>query len=257
MVSDSGGSFSQAVQQLQGSVQPLATLTGLPVETQIKRDVAVASLEAKIQAIIATQAAIGQFVTSVLPRLQRAAVDLNAGTRPDQVVAIVTQTTTSAGILKQRVDALSADGRAARDQLINFSASLASLEYQLENQRNSLNAELQDIARQLNEPGANRVASADTTALISRTGELMTPFRSVASQMASLATLKQSVNWTTDVISTVIDQITRLGNDVTVLAGDVSGVINELSDAPGAQLKAQLYLATAIRQLQTLQTDAA
>lgn len=242
------GLLSQAIQNLQRSIQELLKLTGLPVEAHNKRSSMVPVLASELLKISAIQPVVNQFVIDAMPGIQQAKANLEANTNLDQVVAAILRVSTSAVTLKQGVDALSADINATHTQIIDLITSLAPLQKQIQNQQIHLQGELKAEENKYNNSGI-----VPGYWLLE---EMRNQIRFMETYAVALEESEHSLSSMITDFSGVINQISCMSNAVHIIASEDAQVIDDLKNTQGDQLIARIYLTTTISQLQTLETDA-
>ncbi|SOD97812.1 hypothetical protein [Spirosoma fluviale] len=242
------GLLSRAIQNLQGSIQELLKLTGLPVEAHNKRSSMLPVLANELLKITAIQPVVSQFVVDAMPGLQQAQANLEANTNLDQVVAAISRVGTLAGALKQGVDDLSSDINATHTQIIDLITSLAPLKKQIQNQQIHLQGELEAEENKLKNPWI-----VPSYWLVE---EIRNQIRFMEAYSVSLKESERSLTSMVADFSGVINQISYVSNAVHIVASEDAHVIDDLKNTQGDQLIARIYLMTTISQLQTLETDA-
>lgn len=247
------GRLSQAMRQLRDQGLLLLALNDLPTELQKKRNSVLTALEMILKLIDATQTEISRFVADTLPELQRTQTDLNAGTNLSQVAQTIILITTKARALKYKIDELSAGITTVKQQVVDFSTSSAPYETQFQQQQAVLRAEMQRVASELyNSDGWTNFWNQVT----GHNRELMEQLDRLNAYLVSFGTYKQAIDSLLNDLLGMMNQTDFLNNAVGFLAGDDANVIRDLANTQGNQTTAKLYLATAIRQFQTLQADA-
>lgn len=271
------GVLSQALANLETAEQHVQGLTNLPADAQKIVSDSTAVITPVVATIRQAQVEIGALIEGTLPRLDEIEALLAQGRTFDEMKEKIHITALEASSVKKSVEGVAFQLQASADQVYEFQKQLHGVEA-------NLTAQMIALQTRVSTARSQEAAAKKKYDYLMMLGPLGGLFGMVASALTSYLGRKQEVAQYESQISalnsqtmqfkvlqmaceqlltdfqTVTEKISGVSNTLTLLAGDITKIVEDIDEDGDAQKSSalmQIYLTAAETEIETLRVDAA